>query len=180
MILKPQDIFVVLKLIAIGKVDWSYARLAVDLDMSASEVHAAIKRCLQAQLTVQYDARIRPNIQNIKEFLIHGVRYVFMPERGELTRGIPTIHGAEFMAKKLVASDDPPPVWPDPEGPVRGQSFSPLYRAAPLASRKDNQLYELLVLVDALRGGNIRERKIAVSELQKRFDDYNALAEPQP
>ena len=169
MILKPQDLFVMLKLIAVGEADWSYARLAVDLDMSASEVHAAIKRSLQAQLAVWHNSQIRPNMQNINEFLVHGIRYVFMPERGELTRGVPTIHGAEFMAKKIASAGDPPPVWPDPEGAVRGQSFSPLYRSAPSASRKDNQLYELLVLVDALRGGNIRERKIAVSEIQKRL-----------
>ena len=101
MILKPQDIFTVLKLIAIGKVDWSYARLAVDLDMSTSEVHAAIKRSLRARLAVQYNARIRPNIQkNIHEFLMHGIRYVFILERGEITRGVPTIHGAVLPKKK--------------------------------------------------------------------------------
>jgi len=173
MILKPQDIFVLLKLIAIGPAEWSYARLAVDLDMSASEVHAAMKRSLRAQLAVQYDSLIRPNIKNINEFLIHGIRYVFIPERGELTRGLPTIHGAEFMAKKIVSSGDPPPVWPDPEGPTRGQSFSPLYRSASSAARKDKHLYELLVLVDALRGGNARERQIAGSEMNKRLNWYH-------
>jgi hypothetical protein len=180
MILKPQDIFILLKLIAIGKADWSYAKLAVDLDMSTSEVHAAIKRALRARLAVQYNSRIRPNIQNIHEFLIHGIRYVFIPERGEITRGIPTINGAAFIAKKLVSSGDPPPVWPDPEGPVRGESFSPLYRSAVSASRKDDQLYELLVLVDALRAGNTREHKIAVSEIQKRLDTYREITKPQP
>ena len=103
MVLKPQDIFTVLKLIAIGEADWSYAKLAVDLGMSTSEVHAAIKRSLQARLAVQYNSRIRPNINNIHEFLIHGIRYVFIPERGEITRGVPTIHGAAFMEKKLAS-----------------------------------------------------------------------------
>jgi hypothetical protein len=179
MILKPQDIFTVLKLIAIGEADWSYAKLAVDLGMSTSEVHAAIKRSLQARLAVQYNLRIRPNIQNIHEFLIHGIRYVFIPERGEITRGVPTIHGAAFLEKKLASSGSPPPVWPDPEGAVRGESFSPLYRSAPSASRKDDQFYELLVLVDALRAGNTREHKLAVSEIQKRFDHYREISKSQ-
>jgi hypothetical protein len=35
----------------------------------------------------------------------------------------------------------------------------------------DNQT----ILVDALRGGNTRERKIASVEIQKRFDYYNGI-----
>jgi hypothetical protein len=52
---------------------------------------------------------------------------------------------------------------------VRGTAFSPLYSAAPRAARSDPQLYELLVLVDAIRGGRARERDIAVKELKKRL-----------
>lgn len=175
MILKPQDIVILLKLIAIGKSDWSYAKLAVDLDMSSSEVHAAVKRSLRAQLAFRYNSRIIPNTKNLKEFIIHGIRYVFVPERGEITRGMPTIFAAAPMANELVSSGEPPPVWPDPEGDMRGQSFSPLYKSVPSAARKDGKLYELLVLVDALRGGNTRERKIASLEIQKQLDYYNGI-----
>ena len=179
MILKPQDIVVLLKLIAIGKSDWSYAKLAVDLYMSPSEVHAAIKRSLRAQLSFQYNSQIIPNTKTLKEFIIHGIRYVFIPERGEITRGLPTIFAAAPMANELVSSGDPPPVWPDPEGDIRGQSFSPLYKSVPSAARKDGKLYELLVLVDALRGGNTRERKIASLEIQRRLDYYNDIQKPE-
>jgi hypothetical protein len=55
---------------------------------------------------------------------------------------------------------------------VRGTALSPLYSAAPKAARSDPQLYELLVLVDAIRGGRARERDIAVKELNKRLDRY--------
>jgi hypothetical protein len=175
MILKPQDIVVLLKFIAIGKSDWSYAKLAADLVISSSEVHAAVKRSLQAQLAFQYNSQIMPNTKNLNEFIIHGIRYVFIPERGEITRGMPTIYAASPMANKLVSSGEPPPVWPDPDGDIRGQSFSPLYKSVPSAARKDSKLYELLVLVDALRGGNTRERKIASVEIQKRFDYYNGI-----
>jgi hypothetical protein len=40
---------------------------------------------------------------------------------------------------------------------------------APYAARLDEKLYELLVLIDAIRGGQARERKIAIEELRKRM-----------
>lgn len=180
MILKPQDILILLKLVAIGKNDWSYAKLAVELDMSPSEVHAAIKRSLQAQLAIQYSTRIVPNTKNIEEFLVHGIRYVFVPERGEITRGMPTIYAAAPMNSEIIPSGDPPPVWPDPEGKIRGVSFSPLYKSVPKAAKKDPGLYELLVLVDSIRGGNIRERKIASAKIAKHFEKYNEADKSKP
>jgi hypothetical protein len=72
----------------------------------------------------------------------------------------------------LVATADPAPVWPDPEGEVRGESFSPLYKSVPRAARADHRLYELLVLVDAIRGGRSREREIAIWEISKRLRDF--------
>jgi hypothetical protein len=51
--LKPQDFLVALKLVAWGDQRWTYARLAQELGLSASEAHACIKRGLQAGLLVQ-------------------------------------------------------------------------------------------------------------------------------
>lgn len=48
--LKPQDFLVALKLVAWGDQRWTYARLAHELGVSASEAHACIKRGLQAGL----------------------------------------------------------------------------------------------------------------------------------
>lgn len=48
--LKPQDFLVALKLVAWGDQRWTYARLAQELGLSASEAHACIKRGLQAGL----------------------------------------------------------------------------------------------------------------------------------
>ena len=50
--LKPQDFLVALKLVAWGEQRWTYARLAQELGISASEAHACIKRGLQAGLLV--------------------------------------------------------------------------------------------------------------------------------
>ena len=82
---------------------------------------------------------------------------------------MPTVHAAPPLEDKFAPSEEPPPVWPDPEGRVRGTAFSPIYKAAPVAARQDKPLYELLVLVDAIRDGRARERQFAVTELRRRL-----------
>lgn len=170
--LKPQDILFLLKLVALGKKSWSFNKLSVDLNMSPSEVHAAAKRALAARLAIKEDGNIRPNICNLEDFLLHGIQYVFVPERGELNRGMPTAYASAPMDAYFVEDNEPPPVWPDPEGEVRGESFSPLYKSAPAAAKNDPKLYQLLALVDAIRGGRARERDIAKKELKKRLEKY--------
>lgn len=51
--LKPQDFLVALKLVAWGDQRWTYARLAQELGLSASEAHAAVKRGVVAGLLLQ-------------------------------------------------------------------------------------------------------------------------------
>lgn len=169
--LKPQDIFVALKLVALGGEPWSYVRLAHELHMSASEANAAVRRGLQAGLLVPaLEGRSPvPNRATLEEFLLHGVKYVFVPERGEMTRGIPTGHAASPLAELIMPGTEPPPVWPCAEGSVRGFSFSPLYPSAPKAAMVDAKLYQLLALVDAIRDGRARERKLASDELVRRL-----------
>lgn len=172
MILKPQDIFVALKLVALDGQAWSYVRLANDLHMSASEINAAVKRDLQAGLLIPPSGESRnpqPNRKALTEFLVHGIKYAFPPDRGELTRGVPTCYAAPPLKSTIVQSSDPPPVWPCPDGNVRGYSFSPLYPSVPKAVSADEKLYEFLVLVDAIRDGRARERNLAISELTKRL-----------
>ena len=113
----------------------------------------------------------RLNRSAFLEFLIHGVRYSFPPERGALTPGVPTGYAAPPLKKQINSGgDDPPPVWPYAKGPVRGYSFSPLHKNAPEAALDDPKLYELLSLVDAVRDGRARERNAAIHELEKRLE----------
>ena len=84
-----------------------------------------------------------------------------------------TGHAAPPLVDRFAQSlAEPPPVWPDPQGEARGTAFSPIYKAAPRAARRDPQLYELLVLLDAIRDGRARERQIAVTELRNRLKHY--------
>ena len=165
--LKPQDALVLLKLVVAAGAVWTYPSLAESLGMSASEVHAAVGRAKRAGL---YDEHRRaPNRKALVEFLVHGLRYVFPAERGPLTRGLPTAHAAPPLNEKIQGNGEPPPVWPDAEGTVRGEELRPLYRSVPGAARRDPALYELLALVDAIRSGRARERKLAVTELEARL-----------
>lgn len=56
--LKPQDFLVALKLVAWGDQRWTYARLAQELGLSASEAHACIKRGLLSGLLLQNRAPV--------------------------------------------------------------------------------------------------------------------------
>ncbi len=58
----------------------------------------------------------------------------------------------------LGSAEELPPVWPDPAGEVQGVSFTPIYKLAPEAAKKDNTLYELLVLVDSVRDVELGNR----------------------
>lgn len=177
--LKPQDILFLLKLVARGKQPWSFNKLAVELGMSPSEVHAAAQRCLAAGLAVKGEEQVRPHVRNLREFLEHGVRYVFIPDRGPLERGMPTAVAAHPLKDDFAETGEPPPVWPDSHGSVRGEAFSPLYKSAPQAARNDPALYALLALVDAIRGGRARERQLAITKMEALLEDYGKLEKPQ-
>lgn len=170
MILKPQDVVILLKLAALGSQPWNYQRLAVELWISQSEVHAGVRRAVAARLMSDATtASGRPIYPALREFLIHGVRYAYPPERGELTRGMPTGYAAPPLNKVIVQPNEPPPVWPYAEGTVRGYSFAPLFLTVPMAAQRDPKLYELLALVDAMRDGRARERNLAVKEFESRI-----------
>jgi hypothetical protein len=167
--LKPQDVVVTLKLCAYQSDRPPLANVAVDLGMSSSEVHAALRRARASKLIRVADRAERPNFSSILEFLVHGLKYVFPAERGEITRGIPTSYGARPLKGLISPGGEPIPVWPHPEGSQRGAALEPLYRSVPLAALRDARLYELLALADALREGRARERKIAEQQLRLRL-----------
>jgi hypothetical protein len=169
--IKPQDIIVLLKLVALGDRSLSINKLAIELGLSPSQVHAALQRTVACRLAYKDSDTVRPNISNLREFLLHGLPYVLHVKHGALVRGMPTAHAAAPLNAQIVDSE-PPPVWPDANGEVRGLAFSPVHKSAPGAARRDSALYELLSLVDAIRGGRAREKALATEELEERLDAY--------
>src|SRR5512135_604561 len=89
--LKSQDVVVVLKLVVAGQL-FTYAKLAQELGMSASEVHASLRRAQLARLVGggYGGADMNPIRPAVREFLIHGVKYAFPAVLGSPTRGMPT------------------------------------------------------------------------------------------
>ena len=185
--LHAQDVVIVLKLVAnrIFAKKGTFAQLSKDLAMSPSQVFYSVKRAESARLLraatvapppgadeAEEGSQFSqwPNNNNLKEFLIHGVKYAFPVERGGPTRGIPTAEAAPPLNLHSPQDFQLPPVWPHAEGLVRGISFSPLYKTVPKAAQLDPKLYELLALVDAIREGRAREREIAIRELTARID----------
>lgn len=171
MALRSQDVLVLLKLVTQRDKPWTYNGLAADLDLSPSQVHAAVRRAVDAGLALERDGQIRVATGNLEEFLVHALRYISLPEWGPVSRGMATLTSAPPFSA-LFVNDGEPIVWPDPSGDVRGESLEPVYKSAPAAARRDSQLYELLVIADALRAGRTRERNAATKELRKKLEEY--------
>lgn len=168
--MRPQDIVILLKKITIKGRNMTNAQIAQDLGISASEVSEALERCRIARLID--NAKHRVNLMALKEFLIHGLKYVFPAQPQAKVRGIPTAISASPVADKI-ASVTENYVWPSKDGDIRGESITPLYRTVPMAVRNDSMLYNLLAIADIFRIGRTREVTIAENELDAIFDTYD-------
>jgi len=168
-VLKPQDIAVALKLVVLGPERLAYAALGKAMHLSQFEAHAAVQRLIAAKLAVSIDGTIRPIAATLRRFLINGAPYAYPPIRGEVVIGTPTAYAVQPLKDKFGPTSDLPPVWPDPNGSVRGQTLLPLYPGLPSAAKEDSQFYELVALLDALRIGQAREREMAGKMLEARI-----------
>jgi hypothetical protein len=168
MALKSIDIVVILKLVTLGDRLWSYRSLATDLFIIPSVLHLSVNRAIECKLLDPLTKK--PRKKALEEFLVHGVKYVFPPKRGGLVRGIPTSYAAPPLDSEIIQSTEHPPVWPYEHGNVRGYEFSPLHQCVPMAAERDSKLYELLALLDAIRGGRTRETSIAIIKIRERLN----------
>ncbi|MBT8146845.1 MAG: winged helix DNA-binding protein [Gammaproteobacteria bacterium] len=82
MALKTQDVLVLLKLVTERDESWTYRQLAAKLDLSSSQVHAAVRRIIRSGLALDENGHIRVHTRNLEEFLLHALRYLSVPERG--------------------------------------------------------------------------------------------------
>ena len=161
--MRPQDILILLKIVALEEKEWKQLDLANYLKISPSEVAESLVRSKFAMLI---DAqKKKPLKSNLLEFLIYGLKYVFPVSPGSETRGVPTAHSSPFMNKKIISNHAY--VWPYSEGKVRGSSIEPLFKSIPKIVETDEKLYEFLAYVDAIRVGRAREQKIAKDMLSR-------------
>lgn len=161
--MRPQDVAILLKIIALEGQSWHLSKLSSTLFISLSEISESLNRSQFASL-IDYNKK-NINRQNLFEFLEHGVRYVFPQQPGSLVRGIPTGHSHFFMKKKFMSEMNY--VWPDQKGEVMGLMIEPFYPKQVEAIKEDQLFYKLLALVDVIRVGRVREVKFAINELKK-------------
>jgi hypothetical protein len=128
--------------------------------MSPSEVHSTVCRAERSRLLHGPQRKNRPNFTALEEFLVHGLKYVFPPERGELTRGVPTSYAAELLRSMITQGNEPVPVWPYEEGKQRGVAFAPLSKTAPIVALCDSCFYEYLALADACETAALGNEKL--------------------
>jgi hypothetical protein len=161
--MRPQDIVVLLKVIALDGKPWQNKDLSWSLHISASEISESLNRSHIAGL-IDFEKK-KIFRQSLMEFLEHGLHYVFPAIPGPLTNGIPTAHSHPFMYKYFKSEENY--VWPDFNGNKRGSSIQPLYKELTKSVMEDETLYKLLALSDVIRVGRPRELKVAIQELKK-------------
>lgn len=155
---KDSDIYVLSGLLA-HREKWSYRFLADRLRVSHSVVQRALARAQDADL--YSPERREVHVPHFEEFAIHALRFVAPAQLGALVPGVPAAWAAEPMAGAIHSSgEDPPPVWPYARGRVRGQAIEPLHPAAPAAVEGWPELGEILALLDSLRAGDSRVRRV--------------------
>lgn len=142
---------------------YSVRSLARATGISKSMVALSLQRCFDCGLAKPDRLTGRPiaNAQALREFIIHGIRYVFPAKLGPLTRGIATGLAAPVLDGHILTAGENRPVWPDPRGNTMGQTIDPLYKSVPAAVKQDAMLYALLAVTDAIRTGQPRERMVA-------------------
>ncbi len=163
--MRPQDIVVMLKLIIEEDRSWNQISLAKSLFLSQSEISESIKRSSYARLLQNKGRQVAR--KPFMELLQYGVPYMFPQQPGEMARGIPTAHSAPPLDHEIRSGEEY--VWPYAKGHIRGHSILPLYHSVIQAVEFDLELYEYLALIDAVRVGRAREKKLALEILESRI-----------
>jgi hypothetical protein len=161
--LSPTDIYVLAGAISSEQEAFTLRGLAGKLHVDHTLVHRALKRAENADLYRESSKQV--HLANFEELAIHAARFVAPARLGELTRGLPAAWAAEPISGLIhQAQSEPPPVWPNVLGTVRGQALEPLHPAAVQASQ-DAPLAALLAIIDSLRAGDVRVRRVAGAAL---------------
>lgn len=170
--LKPLDVVIALKIVTLGREPWTISDIASSLRISKASASMALHRLEHCNL---YKVKRRVVIvEALKDFLIYGIRCVYPAQRGGIVRGFPTSIAALPMSTHMdVAALSWPPVWKSIKGSKQGYEIVPLFQNVEFIIA-DKPLYEFLALVDVLREGPPRERKIAIDELESRFNQYKS------
>lgn len=164
--LRPSDLVIACQLAITPAAQ--FLQLAESTGLSAGECHNAVRRLRLARLLLA-DER-RPANEILHQFLVQGAPFAFPPVLGTSTVGVSTAHSSPAFHAILETTDGF--VWPHADGIARGQSLVPLFPGATALPDRNQPLYDLLAIADALRVGTTRVRKIAAELLAERLSGY--------
>lgn len=161
----PRDIVVLLWLARQSDV-WTVRSLGVPIGVGTGPMHRSLGHLSDAGLL---DGERRSvNFAVTREFVQHAVRFIAADVPGAEVRGIPTAWG-DPVFDGLIAAGGAAPVWPFPEGKVRGPALTPLAGNAPQLRQTQPELATDLAIVDAIRIGDTRLRRVATELLLDRM-----------
>jgi len=102
--MKPQDVVVLLKVIALNNDNWQQIPLAHSLKMSQSEVSQSVARSKYAGLLDDNGKKVMR--QALYDFLQYGLAVVFPAKPGAVVRGIPTAHSTAPLNKEINSGEE--------------------------------------------------------------------------
>jgi hypothetical protein len=172
--LKSVDLLVLLGLLRHPAGSWTVRSLAEEMRLPSASVQRSLDRLASVGI---FDARKRRvHVGACEDLFVYALRFVAPAVVGGETRGLPTAWAAPPLVERLAASEDLPPVWPDPHGDVRGLEVQPVHPRVVSLANADAEMYGLLALVDGLRVGDARVRSLAVSLLLEWIREAPAVA----
>ena len=164
--IKPADVLVLFALVS-EREPWTLRSLAGRLGVPLAKVQRGLDRLAAAGI---YDASRQQVVPAAaQEFVLHALRYLQPIREGALVRGVPTAWAASPLSDEISSSGEAPPVWPSPQGSVRGPAVEPLDAAVPGLVSSWPEVAELAALADALRLGDSRTRDAAARHLRERL-----------
>ena len=166
--LKPQDILIACKLFTLGEAEWPIRRLAGSLSISVGETHAAIERGKISGVLGLPRGKLNVGRRKFFDLVTVAVPQVYYAVRGSVESGVPTAMHAEPLKGVFPRDGRPIPlIWPSELGTVKGESLIPLYSTVPRAVQHDPDLHRLLALIDVVRVGDAKDRKLATDLLER-------------
>ncbi len=170
--LRPYDPVIALYLGSLQK--WNnYEQASEDLMMSPSMIFNAVKRLRYARLVS--DSLNQVNQKALGDFIQYGVPYSFADQPMEVTVGIPTSWGCPALKPSFNSAENTPDVWAHKDGKIRGYRVEPLHKNFPDACLKNEKIYNYCGLIDAIRVGRAREKKIAIDLIKEMLNRGNSI-----
>ena len=161
-----KDVLVLLKILSVGERK-PYQELAESLGMSVGAVHQGVRKGIAVGLL--HPETHAPIPHAMEEWFLHGIRYFVPLKKSGRGRGMPTGLSAPPFTEWFPKQAEDLWVWADPDGIVRGDLVAPVFSSAPFAARRDPELYAWLVVLDVIRGGRAREKKLAENWVHERL-----------